>query len=43
MKTLEISEETYEKIKDQIGEGEKPMEINNSTDLIGVDVLVRTY
>ena len=41
MKTLEISEETYEKIKNQLGEDEK-LEINDYADLIGKNWFIRT-
>ena len=40
-KTLEISDETYEKIKDQLLAGEEK-EINNYEDLIGGKFLFRT-
>jgi len=34
-KQIEVSEETYEKIKEQLGEDEQIKEINNLDDLIG--------
>ncbi len=41
-KTLEISDETYEKIKDQLGVGDKQIELNFYEDLVGQKVLFRT-
>jgi len=40
-KTLEVSDETYEKIKDQLSVDEK-MEINSYEDFIGKKIFVRT-
>lgn len=41
MKTLEVSEETYEKIKEQLGE-EDIKEINNLGDMVGGKFFFRT-
>ena len=41
MKTLEISEETYQKIKNQLAEDEQ-IEINSYEDFVGQKVFLRT-
>ena len=41
MKTITISEETYESIKNQLGEEEK-IDVNNYQDLIGKKLFLRT-
>lgn len=42
MPTIEISEETLEKIKEQLGENFEPVEINSLDELIGKKIFVRT-
>lgn len=42
MKTIHISNETWEKIKDQISEEETPLEINQLDEFIGKKVFIRT-
>ena len=41
MKTLQISDETYEAIKDQLGDGEN-IDINSLQDFIGKKLFIRT-
>ena len=41
MKTISISEETYEAIKDQLGEGEK-LDISSLQDFVGKKLFIRT-
>ena len=41
MKTIQVSDETYDLIKDQLGEDEQ-IEINSYDDFIGKNIFVRT-
>ena len=40
-KTIEVSEETYERIKEQLGEEER-LDVNSYDDLIGKKLFIRT-
>lgn len=41
MKTISVSEETYEKIKEQLGENEK-IDLTNLNELVGKKIFLRT-
>lgn len=41
-KTLEVSDETYNKIKDQLGTDDEVVEFNSLSDLLGEIVFIRT-